>query len=196
MNLKSIIESILFAYGDPISIKKLAKAVNAHEEKVLQALKELKDDYKNRGLSLVEKDSNWQLGSNPENAQFVEQLVKSEFSEELSKAALETLAVVAYKGPLTRAEIEFIRGVNSSFTLRNLLMRGLVERIDNPKDARSYLYLLSFKFLEHLGLSSIEELPGFKEFKEEKIELPEVSGPDDDQTGMATAGLAEKSKQK
>ena len=173
MKLKSIIESILFAYGDPISVKKLAKAAGADAGEIGEALKELKKDYEEGGLSLVEKDEEWQIGTNPENAKYIEELIKSEFSEELSRPALETMAVIAYKGPLTRVEIEYVRGVNSSFTLRNLMMRGLVERVDNPKDARSYLYRVSFHFLEYLGLSSVEDLPGFAEFKEEKIELPE-----------------------
>lgn len=181
MNLKSIVESILFVYGDPISVKKFGKAAGAEEKKVEAVLEELKGDYQDRGLCLVEKDGEWQLGSNPDNTKYIEELVKSEFSEELSRAALETLAIVAYKGPLTRVEIEYVRGVNSSFTLRNLLMRGLVERIDNPKDARSYLYRVSFKFLEYLGILSVGDLPGFDEFKKEKLELPEDSSIDSGQ---------------
>lgn len=172
MNLKSIVETILFAYGDPLSAEKLARAAKVKKEEVIATLHSLGEEYKERGFSLVEKDGEWQLGSNPNNAVYAEDLLKSEFSEELSRAALETLAVVAYKGPLTRADLEFVRGVNSSFTLRNLLMRGLIERIENPKDARSYLYRVSFKFLQHLGLGSSEELPGLKEFKDQKIELP------------------------
>ena len=86
---------------------------------------------------------------------------------------METLAIIAYKGPLTRAHIEYVRGVNSSFTLRNLVMRGLVERMENPKDARSYLYGTSFNFLKHLGVARPEDLPRFEEFKKEKIEVLE-----------------------
>lgn len=172
MILKSILESVLFAYGDPLSAEKLAKTARTKKEEVLAAIAELNRDYKERGFIIIEKDGEFRLGSNPGNAAYVEDLVKSEFSEELSHAALETLAIIAYKGPLTRVDIEYVRGVNSSFTLRNLALRGLVERIENPKDARSYLYMVSFKFLEYLGLGSSEELPGFKEFREHKIELP------------------------
>ena len=99
--------------------------------------------------------------------------MKSEFSEELSRAAIETAAIIAYQGPITRAEIEYVRGVNSSFILRGLLMRGLVERIENPKDARSYLYRISFDFLKHLGLTKIEDLPQYQEFRQEKMGGPE-----------------------
>lgn len=179
-NLKSIIESILFVYGEPISLEKLTKAVKSKKEAALEALEELKKEYENRGLALLEKDGEWQLGSHPANAKYAEDLIKSEFSEELSRAAVETIAIVAYKGPLTRAQIEYVRGVNSSFTLRNLLMRGLVERIENPKDARSYLYRVSFDFLKHLGLTRLEDLPQYEELKKERIEVleePEKQGP-------------------
>ncbi len=172
-DLKPALESILFAYGEPISAEKLAKIVKAKKDDVFSALKELSKDYENRGLALLEKDGQYQLGSRPAYTRYIEELVKEEFAEELSRAALETVAIIAYKGPLTRAQIEYVRGVNSSFTLRNLLMRGLVERIDNPQDARSYLYKVSFDFLKHLGLTKLEELPRYEEFKKEKIEVLE-----------------------
>ncbi|QQG45301.1 MAG: SMC-Scp complex subunit ScpB [Candidatus Sungiibacteriota bacterium] len=172
-NLKSIIETLLFIYGEPLALEKLIKIAKNKKEAVLEALSGLKKDYEGRGLTLLEKDNTYQLGSNPANAKYVEDLVKSEFTEELSRAALETVSIVAYKGPLTRAQIEYVRGVNSSFTLRNLLMRGLVERIENPKDARSFLYRVSFDFLKHLGLTKIGDLPQYEEFRKEKIEVLE-----------------------
>lgn len=174
MNLKSIVETILFVHGDPISAEKLAKLTKKRKDEIFAVINELKEDYKKSGLAIIEKDGQYQLVSNPANSSYIEDLVKQEFTEELSRAAIETLAIVAYKGPLTRVDIEFVRGVNSSFTLRNLMMRGLIERIENPKDARSYLYRISFDFLHHFGLQSVEELPGFKEFKDKKIELPEA----------------------
>ncbi len=173
--LKSKIETILFVYGEPLSLDKISKVTKANKEEVREALNELDKEYEGRGLVLMQKDEQWQLGSNPANSKYAEDLVKSEFGEELSRAAIETIAIVAYQGPLTRAQIEYVRGVNSSFTLRNLLMRGLVERTDNPKDARSYLYRVSFDFLKHLGLKSLEELPNFQELKKERIEVLEES---------------------
>jgi len=173
MNLKSILESILFAYGEPITKDRLVKLTKADKEKIEAALRELKEEWKGRGIVLLEKDDEFQLGSNPENSKYVEELMKEEFTTELSRAALETIAIVAYKGPLTRAKIEYIRGVNSSFTLRNLLMRGLVERTENPNDARSYLYKVSFDFLKYLGLTNISDLPSYNEFQKEKIEIGE-----------------------
>lgn len=173
MNLKSIIESILFSYGEPLSLEKLTKLTKVKKEEIREALDALSKEYTGRGLVILEKDGEYQMGSNPANAKYVEDLVKNEFSEELSRAAVETIAIIAYKGPLTRAQIEYVRGVNSSFTLRNLLMRGLVERIENPKDARSYLYRVSFDFLRHLGLTKLEDLPQYEEFKKERIEVLE-----------------------
>ena len=168
-NPKSILEALLFSHGEPLSIKKISALLGKKEEEILSILGELRSDYRERGLTLMEKNGEWQMGTNPEYAEYVEKLVKSEFSEELSRAGLETIAVVVYKGPLTRAKIEFIRGVNSSFTLRNLMLRGLVERVENPKDARSYLYRVSFEFLKYLGITSVEELPRFSEFQKESI---------------------------
>lgn len=180
MNLKSTIESVLFVHGEPISSEKLVKVCRAKKDEIRTALDELKSEYAERGIVILEKDGACQFGTNPENSVIIQELAKSEFSEELTRAGLETLTIIAYKGPLTRAKIEYVRGVNSSFTLRNLLLRGLVERIDNPQDSRSYLYRVSFDFLKHFGLTKIEELPNFFEFKKEKIEVLEEPQPQDD----------------
>lgn len=173
MNLKAIIETLLFAHGAPLSVEKIAKATGRKKEEVRQALDELKREYQNRGIVILEKDDEAAFGSNPEFSPYIEDFAKSEFNEELSRAAAETLAIIAYKGPLTRVEIEYIRGVNCSFILRSILMRGLVERIENPKDARSYLYRISFDFLKHFGLTKAEDLPHFEEFRKEPVEIPE-----------------------
>ena len=169
MELKSILETVLFVHGEPISEEKLAQLLKVKKEEVRQALEKLSQDYTGRGLELIKKDNEWCLGTNPQNAKFVEDLMKSEFNEELSRAAVETAAIIAYQGPLTRVDIEYVRGVNSSFILRSLMMRGLIERVENPKDARSYLYRISFDFLKHLGVVRIEELPQYEELHKEKM---------------------------
>lgn len=173
INLQSIIETVLFVCGEPMALEKLSKITKAKKEAVLEALRELKKDGGGRGLVILEKGEQYQLGSNPKNTKYIEDLVKNEFSEELSRAAVETIAIIAYKGPLTRVEIEYVRGVNSSFTLRNLLMRGLVERIENSKDARSFLYRVSFDLLKHLGITKMEDLPQYEEFRKSRIEILE-----------------------
>jgi len=161
--IKSIIESILFVSGEPMKLLKLAKIADATEAEVEEAVAGLNADYaKGRGLLIVRIKDEIQLVTSPENAEFVAELVKSEIQENLSKAALEVLSIIAYRGPITRINIEAIRGVNCTFTLRNLLMRGLLEKVDNPSDNRSYLYKISFDFLKKLGLDSISKLPDFE----------------------------------
>src|SRR3989338_7326316 len=178
MELKHKIESVLFITGEPVSIKKLLVILNEKRENLEGALEELTKDYASRGIILIRKEDEWQFGTNPENARLVEDLAKSAFTEDLSRAALETLSIVAYKGPLTRLEIEFIRGVNSSFSIRSLLLRGLFERIENPKDARSYLYKISFDFLKHLGIEKVENLPEWDEYHKTAIAVPDTEKPE------------------
>lgn len=165
--MKSIIESILFSAGEPISIKKLAETLNKKQSLVEELVRELAEDYQNkkRGLRIIQKEKEIQLVSNPENSKYVEKMVKDEVQEDLTPAALETLAIIAYRGPISRAEIEEIRGVNSSYILRNLLIRGLIDRKEHPKDNRAYIYQISFNFLRKLGLQSIEELPDYNKFQ-------------------------------
>lgn len=167
MNLSSILESILFVHGEPLGIERLAAVTGETPDEIRKALADIAASCKSRGIVLIEKDGIYQLGSNPANSPYIEKLVKGEFGEELSRAALETVAIIAYKGPLSRAEIEYIRGVNSSFTLRALLMRGLVERFENPKDTRSYLYRIGLDFLKHLGLTRAQDLPQYEELKKQ-----------------------------
>ena len=165
--MKSILESMLFSIGEPISIEKLVKTLGKNKDAVKKIINDLKNDYQkeNRGLRIIKKGEKIQLVSSPENSQYIEKLIKDELQEDLTPASLEALAVIAYRGPITRAEIEEIRGVNCSYILRNLLIRGLIERRGLPEDARAYIYEISFDFLKKLGLSSIEELPEYKKLK-------------------------------
>lgn len=166
-NLPAIIESILFVHGEPLEVKRLAAISDASEDDVSAALKDLAKHLDGRGLALIEAYGAWQLGSHPSSAPYVEALVKGQFGEALSRAAMETLAVIAYQGPMTRADIEHVRGVNSSFSVRALVMRGLVERADNSKDSRSMLYRASTDLLKHFGLSRMEDLPRYEELRRE-----------------------------
>ncbi len=161
MNLKSILESILFSIGEPISIEKLTKTLEKNKDLIKKAIEDLENDYEKegRGLQIIKKSEKIQLVSSPENSKYIEKLIKDELQEDLTPASLEALAIIAYKEPITRAEIDEIRGVNSSFILRNLLIRGLIERKGHPQDARAYIYEISFDFLRKLGLNSTKELP-------------------------------------
>lgn len=161
--LKSIIESILFISGEPIKASKIAKIAGVAKSEVISAVEALNNEYAaGKGLAIIRKEDEIQMTTSPDNASFISNLVKSEVQENLSQAGLEVLSIVAYRGPITRAEIEAIRGVNSSFTVRALLLRGLLERIENPRDARSYLYKISFEFLRRLGIDEISKLPDFE----------------------------------
>ena len=170
--LKSKIESILFISGEPVKISRLVKVTGAKKPEVENALMMLENEYSTgRGMVILKKEDEAQLATSPENSEIVSELVKSEIQENLSRAALEVLSIVAYRGPMTRVAVESIRGVNCSFTVRALLMRGLLERIENPEDSRSYLYKISFDFLKKLGLSKIEDLPDFETLsKDERVE--------------------------
>lgn len=162
MKLSAQIESILFWKAEPVSIKKLVELLKTKEEEVRAGLQELESSLKDRGISLVTNGDEVMLGTAKEMSGTIEQLTKEELIRDIGKAGLETLSIVLYQGPISRAEIDFIRGVNSQFILRNLLIRGLVERVENPKDARSFLYKTTLALLAHLGLSKQEDLPEYE----------------------------------
>jgi segregation and condensation protein B len=169
-NIEKIIaklEALLFIYGEPLEIKKIAKTLKASEEEVKEAIKKLSSGLESgdRGLFLIQDKEKIQLTTKPELSGLLEAVVKEELHESLTPAALETLSIVAYAGPLTRAEIEYIRGVNSSFTLRNLLIRGLIERSPDPKRGNVFLYNPSMELLRHLGVSKAEDFPEYEKFK-------------------------------
>jgi segregation and condensation protein B len=171
MNTESILESLLFISGEPMSFKNLTKIISQKEEVLKLSAESLAKKYaeKNGGLRILIKDGKMQMVTAGENSDVVEKFLKADIEGELSKAALEVLSIVAYRGPISRSEIENIRGVNCSFTLRHLLIRGLAERMSNPNDARAYLYRVSFEFLKNLGVEKVEDLPKFKELKEKEF---------------------------
>lgn len=166
-NLVSKLEALLFIYGEPIEVRKMAKILNLKDSDIKDGLTLLEEELKKeeRGLMLVQDKNKVQLVTKPEFSKILEDITKQEFTEALTPASLETLAIVAYAGPITRADLEYIRGVNSSFTLRALLMRGLVERETDPKRANAYLYRASFELLRHLGFSKNSELPEYEKYK-------------------------------
>ena len=163
MNLEHNIEAILFFKGEPVSLKKLEDILKVSKEEIAEAILNLKNNLANRGIALIEKENEITLGTTPELSKLIEDLQKEELNKDLSKASLETLSIVLYKNGVSRAEIDYIRGVNSSFTLRALSVRGLVEKIVDSKDNRRYIYKPSFELLSFMGVKSIEELPEYAE---------------------------------
>ncbi|NTW14098.1 MAG: SMC-Scp complex subunit ScpB [Candidatus Moranbacteria bacterium] len=159
--LSARIESVLFMNGEPLSLKRLSKILGTGEDEIRNAMATIRSRHetKESGIALIENGDSFELVTRPENASLVETFVASDREESLGKATLEVLSVVAYRSPVTRSEIDAIRGVNSSFALRNLLLRGLIEREQNPLDSREYRYSPSFRLLELLGIGSLSELP-------------------------------------
>jgi segregation and condensation protein B len=159
--LESKIEGLLFYKGEDVSIKELAALFAVTSEEIEQALGRLALALSGRGLVLVRRDQNVVLGIASGLSSLIESIRKDEIAKELSKAALETLSIILYKNGVARNEIDYIRGVNSSFILRNLLVRGLVERIADANDSRRILYRPTFDTLSYMGVSSIDQLPNY-----------------------------------
>lgn len=162
MNLDAQIEALLFWKAEPVSIQKLADVLEKNETEIRQAVSTLKSNLHSRGLTLLELDGQISLGTAKEMSPLIEKLTKEELIRDLGKAGLETISIVLYQGPITRAEIDYIRGVNSQFILRNLLIRGLVEKVENPTDRRSFLYKPTMDLVAHLGVSAITDLPDYE----------------------------------
>lgn len=160
MELVGIIESILFVASKPVSLRALAKAAGASERDVAAAVEDLKARYNHdgSGIHILTIDDEVQMGTNPEHATAIEGFVKDEIAGELTRAQLETLTIVAYRGPVTRPELEQIRGVNCALILRNLLMRGLIEEKSDDLLPR---FVLSFEALRHVGVRDVSELPEY-----------------------------------
>ncbi len=167
MELPQKIEAVLFWKAEPVSVKKLASLLQTDAAAVREGVRQLEEQLKGRGLTLVQTNDEVMLGTAKELSPLIEQLVKEELTRDLGKAGLETLSIILYQGPISRADIDYIRGVNSQFIVRNLLIRGLVERVDNPTDARSFLYKPTLALLSHLGTTKIEELPEYEQVRKD-----------------------------
>jgi len=162
MNNESRIEAILFFKSEPVTFGELSKLLKVSKAETQSTINKLQKDYKDRGIVIITNGEEITLGTHPEHSDLIEGIQKEELSRELGRAGLETLAIVLYRGPISRREIDQIRGVNSGFILRALLIRGLVERTDSVSGERSFTYKPTLKLLEHLGVRSREELPGFE----------------------------------
>ena len=166
MDLDAKIEALLFHKTEPLTLDKIAEIVGKNEEETEEALAGLAQKLIGRGIVLLKKDNSYLLGTSPEASELIEKITKDELSADLGRASLETLTIIAYEGPLSRAEIDYIRGVNSSFILRNLMVRGLIERVPDKNDSRRFLYRPTFELLRYLGVSEASELPEFESIRE------------------------------
>lgn len=164
MNNKHKIESILLFKGQPVSYKELAGLLEIPPEETKKIIEELSLEYKDRGLSIVYNEHECELVTPSENSELISKLQKQEAETELSNASLETLSIILYMGPIARSMIDFIRGVNSQFTIRNLLVRGLIEK---DPSAKTPLYNVTLDTIKFLGLNKLDELPNFKDIRHE-----------------------------
>src|SRR3989344_4597198 len=166
------IEALLFVSGDGMTTHALAAQLKKPLDEIVATIALLKEHFeKDHALTILEHEGKVSLVTAPEVTKLVEDFAKEELTHELTRAALETLAIIAYKGPVRRADIDYIRGVNSSFMIRNLMMRGLIERMRDPKDNRAFAYRISVEFLKFLGLTSIADLPHYGSFAQKLEEF-------------------------
>jgi segregation and condensation protein B len=182
MMITEVIEALLFSAQKPLSSREIATALRGAEDnelspnefarvkeaEVAAALEQLKTDYvqQQRAFQLIEKADGWQLATDPKYAQWVRQLFPAPKPARLSAPALETLAIIAYRQPVTRADVEAVRGVNIDAVLQTLMERGLVKiagRAEIP--GRPLLYETTQFFLEHFGLRNLDELPNVEELR-------------------------------
>lgn len=163
--LTTKLEAILFAIAKPVAVTQLQKQLSVSAEVLSEAIANIKDQYNTdrSGIHLIEHEGKLQFVSNPEVGDDVAAFLKKEASGPLTRPSLETLAVIAYRGPVTKPEIEQVRGVNCSLILRSLLIRGLIEEQENKQKLQS-VYTVAHDFLRELGLNSLQDLPDFDQF--------------------------------
>lgn len=162
----SKLESILFVASKSLAVKKITAALQAGEKETLAALENLRAKYNHAasGITILNNGDEWQMTASADNKDISENFLKAEVSGELTRPQLETLTVISYCGPITKPELEQIRGVNCSLILRNLMLRGLVKE---NEDSTALLpsYQVTMDYLRHLGLNSLTELPRYAELR-------------------------------
>jgi segregation and condensation protein B len=164
--LEKQIESIIFYKGEEVSFVELLKLVKISKEELIVAIQNIKYRHTGSGINIVTTDNSVLMTTSDDASDIIEELEKEEYEKDLSKAALETLTIILYRGPIRRSMIDFIRGVNSQFTLRNLLIRGLIEKISDPKDERTFLYKPTIDLLRFMNLEENKELQEYKEIND------------------------------
>lgn len=162
-----LLEALLLSRGGNLSVTEAAKLLAVSERDVAAASRTLTQSLETRGVVLVDDGAELEMRVSPAVSEKIASIEKEELSRDLGKAALETLAIVIYKGPSTKADIEFIRGVNSSYILRALLIRGLIRKVENPAHARSFLYEPTTELLSFLGVERMEQLPEYMRYRSE-----------------------------
>jgi segregation and condensation protein B len=192
LTLENLVESLLFVADGPVPVSQLAAALEVRTQQVKAALLDLEESCRERGLQLQQNNGRVQLTSHPLAAAAIEQFLGLDSQQRLSSAALETLAIVAYRQPVTRPQVDGVRGVNSDSVLKNLLFKGLIEeagRSEGP--GRPILYGTTSTFLQHFGLASLRELPALNSQEPEVSISAEPTHVTDDQLDYQPTPLPE-----
>ena len=169
-NIVALLESVLFMYGRDISFGRIGELLELSDDEVKDAVDLLQEEYDKRkscGMSILIQDENVQMVTHPDSATVIEEITKKELEGPLTPVAMEVLAIIAYRGPINKIDIEAIRGVNCSFSIRNLRRRGLIEQSKN-NESRLQQYQTTIDFLRVLGIQSVDELPEFEELSHDK----------------------------
>lgn len=177
LSLPAQVEALLFVAIEPVTAGQLATALETTTSEVNGALDDLEASLRTRGLRLQRFSGHVQLTTAPENAEAIERFLGLEATSHLSRAALETLAIIAYQQPVTRPQVDAVRGVNSDGVMRSLLNKGLIQeggRAEGP--GRPILYSTTPEFLQHFGLNSLNELPPLELKKREEQDVTLLKG--------------------
>ncbi len=158
------LEAVLFTAGKPMEKKHLMILLDISHSDLADALTVLRTELDDRGLTVVETPQEVELRTASTVAQYVKKFLEGEFSRDLGKAGLEVLSIILYRGSATRGEIDWVRGVQSSATVRSLLLRGLIKGDEDAQDHRKVRYSATIDALGHLGISCIEDLPSYEKF--------------------------------
>lgn len=166
-NTKQLLEAILFVASKPLSVKEMSEVLQLSEEQVISSLEELKKEYENKGVRIIQAAEEFKMSTCPEAASVIEKFHQVESKHFLSKAALETLSIIAFKQPVTRAQIEELRGVNVDKIIYNLLDKKLVKEVGRATiPGRPILYSTTKEFLRYFNLNSLDDLPQIQQQSE------------------------------
>ncbi|MDO4288882.1 MAG: SMC-Scp complex subunit ScpB [Eubacterium sp.] len=181
---KGIAEAVLFAAGDAVELRALCQILGLEADAVKTLMYSLGEDYadKSRGLRLVQVGDSWQISTKPEYYEYISRITNRQEPTGLSRAALETLSIIAYRQPITRVDIDNLRGVSSNSSVQKLLDRGLIKeagRLEAP--GRPILYKTTPVFLKTVGITTLEELPSFDQFAFGEQQLMDLQKPEDEE---------------
>ena len=170
--IPQILEAILFVAGEPVAVADLAQALEVSEMEIMHAVEELQRECERRGVTIHRYGDHLRMETRPEYAPYVERLLQPVQRQTLSQTAMETLAVIAYRQPVTKGEVEQVRGVKCDYSVQSLLHKGLIKEAGRKEAlGRPILYATTDRFLEHFGISDIRELPPLPDVQE-KVDEP------------------------